>query len=56
MYTGAPDTTKGKGDSSVPEGHDGRYGMYEDGGIGSHLHPHELYLQVWLGLVQYTKQ
>ena len=39
--------------SSVPESHDGRNGMYDDGGIGSHLHPHKLYLQMWLCLVQY---
>ena len=60
ICTEAPETMKGKGQlgtggprgSSVPEGHDGRNGIYEDEGIGSRLHPHELYLQVWLGLVQ----
>ena len=30
---------EGQGGSSVPEGHDRRYGTEEDGGIGSHLHP-----------------
>ena len=43
---------EGPGGSSAPEGYYGRYGTYKDIGIVSHLHPHELYLQVWLGLVQ----
>ena len=41
-------------DSSVPEGHDERYGTYEDGDIGGHLHPLEFYLQVWLDTSYYV--
>ena len=49
---GGSSVPEGQGGSSLPEGHDERNRTYENRGIGSHLQPHELYLQVWLGLVQ----